>query len=1233
MRRAAFAVVAFAALVARGVTPLVEVTFDPAGGELADDLRVVQAGGTYGQNVNIYPSDSPSNFSSLPSDRISLENGVFTYSSSVRWCNYWSKPIGNIVEGKPYTYVIDVLTYANTASQAPWFNVGQTGGDQPSQLTGTYRQVQGVGRLVFNLSGQEQSGRTTLGRDFIDLNPADGTCSMTFRVQLYAGKSAVPPDGVYAASGECVAMPLPVPVRAGFTFAGWKSAAGELVTAETEVTESENHTLVAVWKRNPGVVVPVKVTFDAAGGQVKEKFRIVNTEQTFGRTVNLYPSDSTEHFHGFQSDRISLADNVFTVDAKKDDWVNLFSRNIKAVEIGESYTYVIDVLSVEEGDLGYLSIGRTGGYWAGGQQIQLASAGVQIGSTAGIHAVPVVGADYEEGFTTFNYLSRDYFHPPADTRASFRISLFAGSMVNASNYSYVAPGEGMPLALPVATKAGRAFDCWIDADGNRILDETIVDVDGDVTLTAQWKPWTVSIENGDRPRVGTQLVASTNYGDGSRESEDGVVSYKWFRGDWKGEYESAAISTDAAYIPSAGDLEHFLKAVVYVDGVETLSSALWLSKLPVVYIDTYDGADIVVKSDEKTSNVRIQGNAEFGEQYNGVAFVKGRGNSTWGLPKKPYKVKLDKKTNLFKFGSNKHWVLLANYIDVSSMRNKTAYDMSGAFGLEYMDSTWVEVVFNGRFDGMYQLCEHVRVDKTRVNVFNWEDAVDDEKDLSSVDPAATDITGGYLWELSDEYDEVSKFKIDVTGDGETGEDIPVMFNRPEFACTNPAMMNWCSNFWHDVYATWTSPRNETAGGTKSWKDLCDIDSMVSYWLVNEIFGNDDAWYKSRYCYKDIGGKLTFGPVWDCDWGLGSVAVGTNDVARWRLAQNNNSGWPVSFYKEWLDDPWFCLRAWEKYQAMRPHFAALFEGENCKYDEYAAYLREAGLVEDARWGAERAQHYGDRARTVATDTAMFKEWMTTRLAWLDTVFETPESLMRAIVNHASAHPYIPYCRPDAIGASVKGQALARSDLGLAATAAEGTASVDVLVNGRFIAQFAADNLGTITVPKADWYEHGHKTLVELIGYGADGNVTACNHLILDPVGVGCWEDVVAETANEEIVPAAQAARLDMLGVKASKVAAWALARKVAFDPEQPINIEAFALDCAPTASGIASEKSAFVLAISIDADGTPRVSLPEGKAYNVEPVIEGRRSLTDGDGWHAPWILGEDRFFRGVINLQ
>ena len=1227
----------------------VAVSFDANGGELEDAIRVVKIGGTFGQNVNLYPSDSTENFSEMASDRLTLADGVFTYeTSSARWSNFWTKPIEHIFENRPYTYVIDILTYENAASAAPWFNVGATGGDQPSQLSGAWKQVQGTGRMVFNLTGQEQTGRTTLGRDFIDLNPANGTCRMTFRIGLYAGKGAVPAGTEPVAAGGLAAMPLPVPVRTGFTFAGWIDADGNPVTAETVVTAQagQNQTLTATWTRDEGTVMPVKVTFDPNGGQVSEKFRWVNTEQPFGRTLNLYPSDSSENFHSLSA---TLADNVFTVDAAKDSWVNLFSKNVKSVEIGGSYTYVVEVLSVEKGDLGYLAIGRTGGYWAGGQQIQLMSTGVQVGSSPGVYAVPVVGADYEDGFTSFNYLGRDYFHPPSDVKASFRVSLFSGRAVNASNYTYVAPGEGMPLALPVPVRAGRSFDCWVDSDGNPVTNETIVRADGDITLTARWKGFVLFVTQADRPQVGKPLTLSTDYGDGTREGEDGEVSFKWFRGDWNGVYESEPVSTAATYTPVAADIEHFLKGVVCIDGTQKLETAIWFSKLPVVYVDTEDCADIAFKDDEKNANVRVQGNAEFKQQYDGAAKVKGRGNTSWGMPKKPYKVKLDKKTSMFGFGKNKHWVLLANYIDVSSMRNKTAYDMSGEFGLNYQDSTWVEVVFNGRFDGTYQLCEHVRVGSTRVDVFDWEEESEarggSEEDLSWVDETDIDVTGGYLWELSAEYDEVSKFKIDVKGDGESDDDIPVMFKVPEFAATSTRMMDWSKDFWKDVYASWVSPRNTTSDGSKSWKDLCDIDSMVSYWLVNEIFGNHDAWYKSRYCYKAVGGKLTFGPAWDFDWGLGSVAVGMGDAAKWILARDQSNGWAVSFYKEWLDDPWFCLRAWEKYQEMRPKFAALFEGENCTYDKYAEYLAEAGEAELARWGATRAQSYGDRARTPAEDTAMFKTWMTTRLAWLDTVFATPESLMSAIANHESAHQYFPYTqdrdwwdwhpgtyRPDDVAAEVSGQALAKNSLRLSASANDATASVDVLVNGRFIAHVARADFGSVEIAKADWYERGHKTLVEVIGYDADGKVTARNHLIVDPVGVGCWEDVSADTENGEIVPAAQAAQLDELKVKASKVADWAMAQEVAFDPDQSINLEAFALNCAPTSAGIEAEKKVFTLKIEIDADGTPHVSLPEGKVYNVEPVIEGRRTLTEGDAWHAPWVLGEDHFFRGVISL-
>ena len=1012
MRHIAPTVICAVACAAAHALPaqLVKVSFDSAGGVLEDDIRVVRSGGTYGGNANLYPSDSTANFSDLPSGKITLADNVFTYSTSERWCNYWTKPIENILANRPYTYVIDVLAYENTSSADPWFNVGHTGDDQPAQLTRASVQARGKGRLVRDLTGRNVESYTTLGRDYVDFNHADeGVCTMKFRVQLYAGRNAVPAADVYAAPGETAAMALPVPTRRGF-----------------------------------------------------------------------------------------------------------------------------------------------------------------------------------------------------------------------------------------------AFDGWVDAAGNRVTEETVVEANGDVVLTALWKQWTLAIANGDRPQVGKTLTLSTNYGDGMREGEDGVVTFKWFRGDYTGTYEASPVSDGASYTPVSDDVEHFLKGVCYIDGEATIETAIWFSKLPVVYIDTEDGRDIAFKADEKSANVRVQGNAEFKQQYDGAAKVKGRGNSTWGMPKKPYKVKLDKKTDMFGFGKNKHWVLLANFIDASSMRNKLAYDMSGEFGLTYQASTWVEVVFNGRFDGTYQFGEHVRIGSTRVDIFDWEGESEDrgysEEDLSWVDDGESiDVAGGYLWELSAEYDEVSKFKIDVDGNGESDGDIPVMFKCPEFAATSGRMMDWASNFWNDVYASWTSLRNTTPDGSKSWKDLCDIDSMISFWLINEIFGNHDAWYKSRYCYKDFGGKLTFGPVWDFDWGLGSVAVGMGDAAKWILARDQNNGWPVSFYKQWLDDPWFCLRAWEKYQAMRPKFAALFEGEGCKYDECAAYLYEAGLVEDARWGAERAASYGENARTVATDTAMFKTWMTTRLAWLDTVFATPETLMSNIANHESAHQYFPYTedrdwwdwhkgtyRPDDIGAAVAGEALAKNDLGLAASAKGETVAVDVLVNGRFIRQVARADFGFVEIAKADWYESGHKTLVELIGYDAEGKMTARSHLIVDPVGIGCWEDVTSETAADEIVPAAQAAQLDALGVAAQKVANWAIAKNVAFDPDQAINLEAFALNCAPTSAGIAEEKAAFKLTITIDADGTPRVSLPEGKVYNIEPVIEGREML-DAGAWHAPYDAS-DHFFRGVITM-
>jgi hypothetical protein len=66
-------------------------------------------------------------------------------------------------------------------------------------------------------------------------------------------------------------------------------------------------------------------------------------------------------------------------------------------------------------------------------------------------------------------------------------------------------------------------------------------------------------------------------------------------------------------------------------------------------------------------------------------------------------------------------VLLANYLDESLQRNTLAYNLSGAMGMEQMETVFVDVVLNGDFVGNYQLCENIRVDPTRVDIFDWED--------------------------------------------------------------------------------------------------------------------------------------------------------------------------------------------------------------------------------------------------------------------------------------------------------------------------------------------------------------------------------------------------------------------------------------------------------------------------------------------------------------------------------
>ncbi len=161
--------------------------------------------------------------------------------------------------------------------------------------------------------------------------------------------------------------------------------------------------------------------------------------------------------------------------------------------------------------------------------------------------------------------------------------------------------------------------------------------------------------------------------------------------------------------------------------------------LPVVYVNT--PSEITSKVDW-TEGCQIYIDAEGRKSWDGTETfedfaqleceVKGRGNTTWKFNKKPYAIKLSSKEKVLGMPKHKRWVLLANAIDMSMMRNivgfeiaKIVFNRNGVANSQ--GNVWtprghsVELVLNGEHKGNYLLCEQIKIDKNRVDIAEADD--------------------------------------------------------------------------------------------------------------------------------------------------------------------------------------------------------------------------------------------------------------------------------------------------------------------------------------------------------------------------------------------------------------------------------------------------------------------------------------------------------------------------------
>lgn len=381
-------------------------------------------------------------------------------------------------------------------------------------------------------------------------------------------------------------------------------------------------------------------------------------------------------------------------------------------------------------------------------------------------------------------------------------------------------------------------------------------------------------------------------------------------------------------------------------------------ELPVLSVWTDDGKEIRSKDVYSTCRVSVS-NAE--ETYcfeNKVAGIRGRGNSTWEMPKKPYKLKFDSKISLFGNGKAKTWTLIANYADYSMIRNYLAYAIADALDdLKYTTSTqFVDLYLDDQYQGAYLVCEQVEVGDKRVKI------AEDVDDLNT----------GYLLEM--DYRAPSEGKRGT--DWFYSEKIPFAVKSPEIEEEGPYTQEeftaYIKNYMDTLFSELAS--NDYGRATQ----YIDVNTFADAYIVYELFKNKDVGFSSFYVYKQKDdNRLHCGPIWDFDLSAGNSAKKSDNNAKNLQAKKNNV-----FFKQLLSYPEFCEVVKTKLESYKVVIKNVIEE---KVNYVMTNYSQSFTRNFVKWDLGTKQHYGSeevgKLKTWEENVFFVKDWLNESLDYM------------------------------------------------------------------------------------------------------------------------------------------------------------------------------------------------------------------------------------------------------------
>ena len=421
------------------------------------------------------------------------------------------------------------------------------------------------------------------------------------------------------------------------------------------------------------------------------------------------------------------------------------------------------------------------------------------------------------------------------------------------------------------------------------------------------------------------------------EGVDTFDSAQWYESNEKGELVALIEGANTLeYEVEAFDdkgIKYFVCQVKKGDRTETSKIfSVAHTDLPVVSIIT-DGSEINKKDWLKDTQIDIDGTSLSGD-------IKGRGNSSWIFPKKSFSLKLSEKSSVLDMPSHKRWVLISNIRDSSLLRNYFAAYLGNEV---FTGNCWnpsfkfVDLVMNGEYWGNYIIGEHIKIAKNRVNI----------KDISDEDAGAGN--GGFIVEVNFWMDEDFNFVTERNVIFSLKDPDKVSSDIQEYVKTTIQKAE-------DILF-----RDDFKDSDKGYANVFDVDSVIDWYLVNEITSNLDAAFKSSvYMYYDNkDGKIHMGPNWDFDrsCGLNQIKIDALHI--------RDSIWMQRFF----EDENFENKVKERYKEVRD---GLSEAVN-EIESVAETISVSAYLDHSRWEI-------DKDYKAQVDKLV--SWLNERLAFLD-----------------------------------------------------------------------------------------------------------------------------------------------------------------------------------------------------------------------------------------------------------